>query len=294
MFRGTDTGPARCVVRTGTVCWVSVILGLSACTRVVDTQDLLRVPPVSAADAASEIGFVPAGYTASVDFVTTPDGARLHRLRLQHAQARSTLVYWGGNQFQIRDEVKHVMGLFAQGWQPNVVLVDYRGYGRSTGVPTASALLRDAQQVLALERARASAEDKKLLVAGYSMGAAMAARASSAPVDGVVLIAAMTTVQDLVHATRPWHEWQRVQVSSDLLALNATRDLASYRGPLLVLVGDQDRTTPLAMARQLQACAATPDAAKPLIVVPGANHSTIQEAPQVRSALAAFARAHQF
>lgn len=277
---------------------------LSGCNRQVDTQDFLRPPAHhdwhttgrhTTDQQATIDSSWPDGYTVTTDFISVPHGASLHRVRLQRPGANTTVLYWGGNHFVVGDDAAYVAQIFAREWRPNMVFIDYRGYGKSSGTPTLAALETDAQYVLSLEQQRATAEGKKLVLAGYSLGGGIAASLTGTAVDGVVLIAGMTTVRDLVKASMPWYSrlFINVRMAPDLAQLDSTQALAGYRGPLLVIVGNQDVTTPPSMAKRLYEAAATPADQKQLVVVPAADHGDVEEAPQTQAALLAFVRAHR-
>jgi abhydrolase domain-containing protein 12 len=64
----------------------------------------------------------------------------------------------------------------------NVIAIDYRGYGDSTGTPSEDGLLLDAQAVWDYVNAHAisggdkSAEGKTVVVVGHSLGTAVSSR----------------------------------------------------------------------------------------------------------------------
>ena len=146
------------------------------------------------------------------------------------------------------------------------------------------------------ERRRASSEGRNLVICGHSLGAAIAGTVLSADVDGAILMATFTTMRDLVRASMPWYyrPFVTVNLAADLDTLNTTKAVAGYRGPLLIVAGQQDVTTPPGMARAIHDASATASVGKHLIIVPGADHDSVQDAVETRVALLRFARANQF
>ena len=71
------------------------------------------------------------------------DGATLQVWRL-HASQEDAVVYFGGNAEDVSQGIAQFGRLFPE---KSVYLVNYRGYGASTGVPTEADLLGDALTV---------------------------------------------------------------------------------------------------------------------------------------------------
>jgi pimeloyl-ACP methyl ester carboxylesterase len=272
------------------------VVALSACTVAVDTQDLLRPTTKSAIDSTvAFVGKLPPGYRVSRDFIPTGDGETLYQVRLEHQDARTTVLYWGGNRFSIDADAPQVAQLFLHEWRPNIVFVDYRGHGKSSGRPSLAALERDARHALVAERRRATSEGRNLVICGHSLGGAIAGTVLSADVDGAILMATFTTMRDLVSASMPWYyvPFFTVKLAADLNRLNTTKAVAGYRGPLLIVAGERDVTTPPGMARAIHDASATASVKKHLMIVPGTDHDSVHDAVETRVALLRFARANR-
>lgn len=281
--------------RLKTLAAIISAIALSSCTIVVDTQDFLRPTTSAGADATAFIGRIPPDYTVVTDFIPTADGEELYRVRLENPHANTTVLYWGGNLFNIHETAPDVASLLTREWRPNIVFVDYRGYGKSSGKPTVEFLRIDAQQVFSEERRRATAEGKKLVVSGYSLGGAIAGTVLTDHVDGAILIATFTTVNDLVGASLPWYykPFVAVKLSSELKKLNTLKKVSVYRGPLLIIAGQLDDTTPLKMAHALYDASAATSGKKRLVIVPGTDHHSVHDATETRAALLQFAKANR-
>ena len=61
----------------------------------------------------------------------------IYRIDLKRDDARATVLYFGGNGFRTGLHARRVFDAYA-GQPVDLVLVDHRGYGASTGTPTPS------------------------------------------------------------------------------------------------------------------------------------------------------------
>jgi len=118
--------------------------------------------------------------------LTTDDGERLHAWHLARPDALADVVYFHGNGGNLSVWSDVLVGLWRQGF--DVLAIDYRGYGLSTGTPSEQGLYRDVDATLRLVDARPLDRSRPVIYWGRSLGTVMAAYAASrrAP-DGIVL-----------------------------------------------------------------------------------------------------------
>jgi uncharacterized protein len=184
-----------------------------------------------------------------VDFsaitVATSDGEHLHAWLLRAARPRAFVIYFHGNGGNLSIWAPILAGVAERGF--DVLAVDYRGYGLSTGRPTETGLYRDADAVL--EHAWTSRPaGSPMLYWGRSLGAAVAAYAATrrAP-DGIIIEAGFPDARALVRSSPPLA----------FLALFSTyrfptREwLNRVRAPVLVIHGDADQVIPFRLGQAL-------------------------------------------
>ena len=106
---------------------------------------------------------------ADVTF-TSSDGVRLHGWYLRAEENRGTILVCHGNVENLSTHVKLDLWLVEEGY--NLFIFDYRGYGKSEGVPTIDGVHRDA--AAALEKVLALSGDDRIIVFGKSLGGAIA------------------------------------------------------------------------------------------------------------------------
>lgn len=265
----------------------------AACTPTVVLSDRsLLAPradtPAEAAALDSTIRAAGArGFT-----VPAADGAQLFGVVLRHPRPAATVLYFGGNNFRISQMGRYAATLLLP-LGVNVVMVDHRGYGRSTGtLATVAQLEADALQVYDQVRAMPELAGVPLIVHGQSLGSFVAGHvATQRPVAGLVLEASATTAQDWVEASmrgRSVPPGTRVRVSESLARSGNLERVRRIRLPLMVLVGANDPVTPPALSERLFAESATPAALKRLHVIAGAGHNDVPVRPAFRTAYAEF------
>ncbi len=131
----------------------------------------------------------------------------------------------------------------------HVLLVEYPGYGRSEGTPSAASV--KATMLAAYDRTAVDPRvDRNRVVAmGRSLGGGVAAQLASArPLAALVLESSFTSVADLA---------RRFAVPAWLIRdrLDSAAVLRSFGKPVLVVHGRQDTIVPVAHGRQLAAIA---------------------------------------
>lgn len=108
------------------------------------------------------------------------------------------VVYFGGN----AEEVSWHVDAFARR-NATTLLVNYRGYGDSGGVPSEQALVEDAVALAAW--AKAHMPDRPLVLFGLSLGTGVVALATArAQPDALVLVSPYRSVERIARQTFPW------------------------------------------------------------------------------------------
>ncbi|MBY0572460.1 MAG: lysophospholipase [Undibacterium sp.] len=163
---------------------------------------------------------------------------------------------------------------------------DYRGYGRSAGSPSIENMKQDALQIYDHIRAKTPG---KLIVHGQSLGSFMAAYvAQNRVTDGVVLESTASNPLDWAQANIPWYArpFVGIELSPDLKVIDNVAAARQHRAPALVMVGEQDRTTPPELGRKV--FAAFPNAASQFLLVHDVGHNGVMKKDQAKTAYCAF------
>jgi fermentation-respiration switch protein FrsA (DUF1100 family) len=195
------------------------------------------------------------------------DGERLHGWWTgARTDSLGHLLLCHGNAGNIGDRVLHAALLTAAGF--DVLLFDYRGYGRSTGRPSEEGTYRDARAALTCLLEQPAVDPARVFYLGESLGGAVAVDlALERPPAGLVLLSAFTGVRELGRLHYPF-------VPTTLVpdAYPTLRRIQELHAPLLVLHGDRDEIVPLAQGKALFEAAPGP---KRLHVFPGLGHNDL-------------------
>jgi len=106
---------------------------------------------------------------------TTADGERVHGLWLRAAEpAFGHVLFCHGNAGDVTDRLPYAVLLAAAGL--DVLLFDYRGYGRSSGRPSEEGTHADARAAREALLGRQGVDPARLLYLGESLGGAVALR----------------------------------------------------------------------------------------------------------------------
>jgi fermentation-respiration switch protein FrsA (DUF1100 family) len=228
-------------------------------------------------------------------FITTVDGARLHGWWLPAKGAPlGTVLHLHGNAANVSNHLPLVAWLPGAGF--NVLMLDYRGFGRSQGRPTLAGVVDDAAAALAYLRSRPDVDARRLVVLGQSLGGATALRLLARDGDGVRLavveaafasyrgIARDAALQSVVLAPLLPLALPMLPKAAD----DPVTALAAVRVPLLIVHGTADEVIPFSHGERL--AAAAPRAQ--FVRVDGARHmESLTRADVQRRALEAMEQA---
>jgi fermentation-respiration switch protein FrsA (DUF1100 family) len=198
--------------------------------------------------------------------IPTSDGQRLHGWWIPSPRrpAAAHVLFFHGNGGNISHRLDQARALTDAGL--DVLLFDYRGYGRSTGAPDEAGTYRDARAARQALLAQPGIDGAAILYLGESLGGAVAAELALAdPPAGLVLQSAFTSVREMARLHYP------VVPAAFVPDAYPTIDrITRLRCPILILHGDLDDIVPVGHGQALFAAAV---GNKHLEVVRGAGHN---------------------
>jgi uncharacterized protein len=197
----------------------------------------------------------------------TEDGERLHGWWITaKPPPLGHVLLCHGNAGNVGDRVLHA-GLLAEvGF--DVLLFDYRGYGRSSGRPSEEGTYRDARAARTALLRQPAADSSRILYLGESLGGAVALDlALEHPPRGLILQSSFTSVRDM---GRRHYPLIAPAVVPD--AYPSLRRIRGLQAPLLVLHGERDEIVPLSHGQALFQSAPGP---KRMHVFAGLGHNDL-------------------
>ncbi|WP_306359574.1 alpha/beta hydrolase [Nocardia sp. CC227C] len=166
----------------------------------------------------------------------------------------------------------------------DVLIFDYRGYGRSTGRPSEQGTYLDARAARTALLERPGVDPNRIVYLGKSLGGAVLLElATGYPPAALVLISTFTGLRDAAAAVYPI--LPKIFVPDAYPSLRRIRNL---RAPVLIMHGDNDELLPLWMGERLYAAAPEP---KKFVVFPGAGHNEVVADPEWDATLSAWVTA---
>jgi hypothetical protein len=214
-----------------------------------------------------------------------PAGARSMRLQTGSVDLKiwvvrrpgpRAIVYFGGNAEDVAFNLEPFSAAFPD---HSVYLVNYRGYGGSSGEPTESGLKSDAVAVFDDLRKRHA----EISVIGRSLGSGVASHVAS--VRDVRRLVLVTPFDSLVNVARA--HFRFFPVSLMMRDRYDSRRLApSIRAPVLIVVAGADEIIPRARSDAL-AAAFGPARAR-VTVLDAVGHNDIDGRPQYLESIAEF------
>jgi fermentation-respiration switch protein FrsA (DUF1100 family) len=151
--------------------------------------------------------------------------------------------------------------------QVTSMMFDYRGYGRSEGLPTEKGVLLDARAARKCLAERAGVAEEEIVVMGESLGGGVAVDlAAGDGAAGLILESTFTSLPDVASNVVKYVPARYLMRNR----MNSLEKIARYQGPLLQAHGDADKLIPIEQGRALHAAAPGP---KQFVTIPGAGHN---------------------
>lgn len=221
------------------------------------------------------------GYDYEEVSFTSSDKLSLHGWYIPRKGASKTLLFLHGNAGNIShrgDSVRifHQLGL-------NVLIFDYRGYGRSEGKPSEQGIYLDAHAAWQYLMQTRKLNGQDIIIFGRSLGAAVATHlAADVKPAGLILESVFSSARDMADEIFP--------VASRLMYVrfdfNSEKLVRRVSSPLLVLHSPEDEIIPFRLGQKVFQSANEP---KRFFIMKGDhNNGFLLSQPQYEQAIREF------
>ncbi|MBU2645834.1 lysophospholipase [bacterium] len=210
------------------------------------------------------------------------DGIFLHGWLIRkgsHAQS-PLIIYYGGNAEEVSGNL-----LDLERFPPaSLLLMNYRGYGKSTGKPSEDNLVSDAIFVFDEIVRKEGIDPRQVLLMGRSLGSGVAVQvAAQRTVGGLILVTPFDSLVEVARSHYPIfpvglairHRFESAQLAPKIKA------------PALILMGSADRIVP---NRHSKALAKSWGGSVNVITIQNADHNSIHLVTDYWSAISDFVK----
>lgn len=194
------------------------------------------------------------------------DDVRLHGWKLlAENNTNGSVLYFHGNAENISTHFANVHWLTEYGF--DVYLFDYRGYGKSEGVPQLDAVILDMESMIGFS-VKQIPEKEKLTIIGHSLGASLAIYAVAHSqykkhIRSLVSVEAFADYRDVTQdaLSTSWITWLfqwplSFTVDNSYRPVDAVKEIAPI--PLMIMHSKSDEIIPFYHAEELYAAAREP------------------------------------
>ena len=177
-------------------------------------------------------------------YLSTPDSSRIHGVMLKSKAPKGVILYFHGNRNNIT-RWGNLAAYFTE-YDYDVFLIDYRGYGKSTGMRTEALLHDDA--LLAYHYLKEQYSESQIIIYGRSLGTGLACQ-----------LASKVKPKELILET-PYHDFS--EMLFERLMILPSKMLFRYKFrsidfidkitcPVYIFHGTSDNVVPIEYGRRL-------------------------------------------
>jgi len=202
-------------------------------------------------------------------FIVAADGTRLHAFYLSYPDSKKVLLFLHGNAGNAYHRLSTALSLRRK--RMNVLLIDYRGYGKSEGSPSEAGVYADGEAAMRYLIEERKFSNRDIYVLGRSIGSTAATFiAEREQIGGLILISPLSSGREM--ARKMGLGWFSRAVGD---AFDNAGRASHIRIPTLILHGDRDQIVPISQGRQVFEALASRD--KTFLTIKGAGHNNVAQ-----------------
>jgi uncharacterized protein len=199
-------------------------------------------------------------------FIATPDHQKINAVWFKPSQqAKGLVIYFHGNADNLQRWGNYAIDITQLGYE--VLMIDYRGYGKSSGTPNEKDLYEDA--MLVWNWAKEKTEHQRIILYGRSLGSAIATHLAAEVQPDLLLLE--TPFDELKNASMLRYLFYFAPLNTKL----ATKEyLGKVKGKIVIFHGTDDWVVSLASAEGLKPKLKKTDE---FIIIPEGGHRNLRD-----------------
>ena len=204
-------------------------------------------------------------------FLSAPDGSQLHSLLFGQQNPKGIILYFHGNAGSLAGWGSVAYDLLPYGYE--VLITDYRGYGKSTGKISEANFFSDAQ--LWYDLCRSRFPENQIIIYGRSLGTGLATQVAAQNRPGRVLLESpFFNMADLAKRHFPGFPHQQ------LLRYPFRNDkyILEIQSPVFIIHGTDDEVVPYESGKRL--ATSRDDQRLRFRTITGGNHNNLSIYPE--------------
>lgn len=188
-----------------------------------------------------------------VTFSTLDKSADLKGWFIPNNGASKTLLFFHGNAGNISHRGESIKIFHNAG--VNVLIIDYRGYGLSTGTPNEQGIYDDARSAWHYLTTTRGIPEKDIIIFGRSLGGVVATQlASEVSAAGLIIESVFSSAKDVARKLMPYLSY----LVYLRYAFDAEQTIKKVRMPVLILHSPADDIIPFRMGKKVYDAASEP------------------------------------
>ena len=198
-------------------------------------------------------------------YLPTPDGATIHALHFRSSQPKGVILYFHGNTGSLRSWGYLASDLLLYDY--DVLMPDYRSFGKSTGKLSQTALYQDAQ--LTYNYLKKEYPENKIIIFGRSVGTGVATKLAAD--NNARLLILETPFYNFADVAKTHYSF----LPASLLlryTFRSDKFLSKVSCPVFIFHGTADEVVPFSSGLKLARLLHKPEN---LIVIEGGGHNNL-------------------
>jgi fermentation-respiration switch protein FrsA (DUF1100 family) len=198
-------------------------------------------------------------------FFLSEDGTSLHGWYCPAENPRGAVLIAHGNAGHVASRASLLRHLQST-THLSVFIFDYRGYGRSEGVPSVDGALQDAKAAREKLRQLAAVDNAKMILMGESLGGAIVVQlAAESNPQVLILQSTFSSLRELAEVHYPQNA-SLVPTTT----LDSVSTISQFKGLLFQSHGENDKTIPIGLGEKLFRAANEP---KEFVLISNSDHN---------------------